>query len=122
MKAGVLDSMSVGFNITEAADEGMRGSGRVIEAVDLWEVSLVTWGANPDAQITSVKSIKDFERFLRDAGYTRKQALAIASGGYKAAFEQSDSAPEDEEENKTDPETVEAVKQLKNTIQEAANG
>ena len=122
MKAGVLDSMSVGFNITEAGDGEMRGSGRVIEAVDLWEVSLVTWGANPDAQITSVKSIKDFERFLRDAGYTRKQALAIASGGYKAAFEQSDSAPEDEEETKTDPETVEAVKQLKNTIQEAANG
>ena len=97
LKAGVLDAMSVGFNIVGAGQgEAMRG--RVIDEVDLWEISLVTWGANPAALVTNVKhdTIKDFERFLRDAGYSRKQATAIASGGYKAAFGQCDADPDDD--------------------------
>lgn len=95
LKAGVLDAMSVGFNIVGAGQgESMRG--RVIDEVDLWEISLVTWGANPEALVTNVKTIKDFERFLRDAGYSRKQATAIASGGYKAAFGQCDTDSDDD--------------------------
>lgn len=84
MKAGVLDGMSVGFNIRE----GTRGtSGRVIDEVDLWEVSLVTWGANPEALISNVKarkSIREFEAFLREAGFTRTEAKGIAAKGFKA--------------------------------------
>ena len=97
LKAGVLDAMSVGFNIVGAGQgEAMRG--RVIDEVDLWEISLVTWGANPAALVTNVKhdTIKDFERFLRDAGYSRKQATAIASGGYKAALGQCDADYDDD--------------------------
>lgn len=92
MKAGELDAMSVGFNISEATAGDMRG--RVIEETELWEVSLVTWGANPDALITSVKSIespKEFERFLRDAGFSRKEALRITSHGFKPDDSLSDS-------------------------------
>lgn len=106
LKAGVLDAMSVGFNIIEAGD-GSRG--RVIEKLDLWEISLVTWGANPEAKITNVKSITDFERFLRDAGYSRKQAKAITSHGYRAAFDQCDV---DEEQ-----EVAEALKSLKSILE-----
>ena len=87
MKAGELDAMSVGFNISEATAGDMRG--RVIEEIDLWEVSLVTWGANPDALITTVKSIdteRNFERFLRDAGFSRKQAQTITAKGFRAAM------------------------------------
>jgi len=112
LKAGVLDALSVGFNITEAGQEGMRG--RVIEEVDLWEVSLVTWGANPDAMITNVKSIKDFERLLRDAGYSRKEATSIASRGYKATFDQSDSEP--------DQEAYEALQTLKAKLEVLSHG
>lgn len=95
LKAGVLDAMSVGFNIVEATP-GEQRRGRVIDDVDLWEISLVTWGANPEALVTNVKhdNIRDFERFLRDAGYSRKQATAIAAGGYKAAFSQCDTDAE----------------------------
>lgn len=92
LKAGVLDGLSVGFNITE------RGSGRVIEQADLWEVSLVTWGANPEALVTQVKarkSARDFELFLRESGFSRKEAVAIASRGFKAIGDQSDSGAAD---------------------------
>ena len=112
MKAGELDAMSVGFNI-DAAGAGVNGRGRVIEDVDLWEISLVTWGANPDALITSIKSIstpRDFERFLRDSGFSRKEALAITANGFKAVAEQCDS--ESVEVEKT-------VETLLKTIQES---
>jgi len=114
LKAGVLDAMSVGFNISEAGQGGMRG--RVIEKVDLWEISLVTWGANPEAKITNVKSMKDFEKLLRDAGCSRKQATAFVSGGYKAAFDQSDSVEDD------NAETVELLQSLKAKIEELSHG
>ena len=55
------------------------------------EVSLVTMPANPKARVTSVKSIeeietiRDFEKFLRDAGFSNSQAKSIASHGYRPA-------------------------------------
>lgn len=112
MKAGELDAMSVGFNI-DAAGEG-AGMGRVISAADLWEVSLVTWGANPDAKITTVKSIesvRDFERFLRDSGFSRKQALEITAKGFKSA-----------EDDQSDSGDVEALQSLIQTIKGANHG
>lgn len=93
MKAGELDAMSVGFNIASAG-VGSQGRGRVIDEADLWEISLVTWGANPEALITSVKSIgtpRDFEQFLRDSGFSRKEAAAITAHGFKTGRDQSDS-------------------------------
>lgn len=83
-KAGVLDSLSVGFNTQEAERGEMRG--RVITKVDLWEVSCVTWGANPDAKFVAkgLKTEREFERFLRDAGFSRKEATAITADGFKA--------------------------------------
>jgi len=92
LKAGVLDAMSVGFNIPKTDEDAeFIGGGRVISKLDLWEISLVTWGANPAARISNVKSLKDFEGFLRDAGFSRKEATTIASHGYKAVIsDQSD--------------------------------
>jgi len=110
LKEGVLDALSVGFNIPEGGATGARGL--VIEKVDLMETSLVTWGANPEALITNVKSIKDFERLLRDAGYSRKEATAIASHGYKAASDQSDS----------EAEALEATRTLLNKFKGIPNG
>lgn len=93
MKAGALDCMSIGFNISESVPSEARTMGRVIEEVDLWEVSLVTWGANPDAKVTTVKAkqdIRDFERLLRDAGFSRKEAKAVSAQGFKALEGQRD--------------------------------
>jgi ATP-dependent Clp protease protease subunit len=36
------------------------------------------------ATAKDIKTIRDFERFLRDAGFSRTEAEAIASGGFKA--------------------------------------
>jgi len=96
LKADVIDGLSIGFNITE----GKRGdAGVVIEEVDLMEVSLVTWGANPDALVTQVKarqSVRDFEAFLRESGFSRREATGIASKGFKAVEGQREAGDDEQ--------------------------
>ena len=85
LKAGAIDSMSIGYTVKESEDDGLV---RSLKEVELYEVSLVTFPMLPDAKVTNVKSIgteRDFERFLRDAGYSRKQAKAITADGFKAS-------------------------------------
>jgi HK97 family phage prohead protease len=92
MRAGALDSMSIGYRTIEAASEG-NGRVRKLMEVDLFEVSLVTFPMLPDAKVTAVKSItteREFEKFLRDAGYSRKDAAAITLHGFKAVTDQRD--------------------------------
>lgn len=55
MRAGVLDEMSIGFNpveyhMTKDGDQDVR----VITKLNLFEVSIVTWGANREAKVESV--------------------------------------------------------------------
>jgi HK97 family phage prohead protease len=99
LKAGELDSMSVGFNVDSATPRGTKGNN--INELSLWEISLVTWGANPEARVSEVKSEKEFERFLRDAGFSRKEATTITSYGYKASLDLSDSGSDELESLKT---------------------
>ena len=84
MRAGAIDSMSIGYRTIEAMDEG-NGRVRKLMEVELHEVSLVTFPMLPDAVITDVKSIKtirEFEKALRDAGFSQKEAKAIAADGF----------------------------------------
>jgi HK97 family phage prohead protease len=91
-REGVLDSMSIGFNIPPdgAARAGM---GRVISQADLWEVSLVTFPANDRAVLTSVKgrwTERDLERHLRDAGMPKAKAAQIVALAKPALGDQWD--------------------------------
>jgi len=97
LRAGAIDSMSIGYRTMEAIPEG-DGRVRKLTEIDLFEISLVTFPMLPDAKITAVKAIsneRDFEKFLRDAGYSRKEAVALTLHGYKALLKQRD-AGEDE--------------------------
>jgi Escherichia/Staphylococcus phage prohead protease len=92
MKEGELSGLSIGYK----ARDFIRGTKpneprRQLKAVDLFEVSPVTFPMNARAGISTVKSareittIREFEDFLRDAGsFSREAAKAIAAGGFKA--------------------------------------
>lgn len=95
MLDGSINSMSVGFDILPKGSEWAEDySQRTITKAELWEVSLVPFGMNRKAKVTSVKSVIDdiheikdprtLERLLRHVGFTRKQSVAIAAGGFKA--------------------------------------
>lgn len=96
LKAGAIDSMSIGYRTRQA--EAEKGGIRKLIEVDLYEVSLVTFPMLPAAMVTDVKAIateREFERFLRDAGFSRKEAAAITSHGFKALIGQRDAATDE---------------------------
>lgn len=106
LKAGAIDSMSIGYRTIEAEAGTVEGRGvRKLTEIDLFEISLVTFPMLPDAKVTDVKSIhteRDFERFLRDAGYSRSEATAITLHGFKALKTQRDA-------DETKPEGLDAL-------------
>lgn len=92
-KAGAIDSMSIGFS-TQKYLVDQQSSTRTIQTLKLWEVSLVTFPANEMARIMGVKSAhtneREFEDFLREAGYSREAAKIIVAKGFKALSGQRD--------------------------------
>jgi HK97 family phage prohead protease len=85
-----LNGLSIGYRTKDFTMGSKTDKARrTLNAVDLVEVSLVTFPSNTKAIITGVKSelntIREFEGFLRDVGgFSIAQAKAIAASGYKA--------------------------------------
>tara|TARA_R100000655_G_scaffold77938_1_gene117282 strand:- start:15825 stop:16874 length:1050 start_codon:yes stop_codon:yes gene_type:complete len=95
MKMGALDGLSIGFKPNpKAVRYDKRKKKRIIEEVELMEISLVTFPMNPEARIRSVKgedvSKREWENGLRDAfGLSRSEAKVAAKAVYMA-FDQRD--------------------------------
>lgn len=92
MRRKAVRGMSVGFNIPKGGETYNKDADVwEISKIDLVEVSIVTYPANPEAQIATVKaaldSPRDFERFLRDAGLSANRAKRLMSGGYSAMMQ-----------------------------------
>lgn len=106
MKEGVLTGMSIGYRAKKftmgTKPEEPR---RKLEAVDLVEVSLVTFPANDRARVNSVKSADDlqtiraFERALTSGTPIKlsdREAKALLAGGFKALRTERDAGGGDE--------------------------
>ncbi|MBB3034047.1 HK97 family phage prohead protease [Alteriqipengyuania lutimaris] len=86
-KDGALGGLSVGYRTLK---DRVIGKARQLVEVALHEISLVTIPMNSKALITNVKDIAgegklptlpEFEDFLREAGFSKSQATAIAGKG-----------------------------------------
>lgn len=87
LKAGALTGMSIGFRSREWSYDNDTEI-RTLTEIELWEVSLVTFPANPKARVTDVKSteaaiaaftkLSDFEAHLREADGPMSKAAARA--------------------------------------------
>lgn len=100
MRNGAIDSMSIGYRTIEAIPEG-GGRIRKLMEVELHEISLVTFPMLPDAKVTAMKSVtteREFEAFLRDAGYSRKEATALTLHGFKGLTGLRDAGSDDGDE------------------------
>lgn len=84
MKMGAISGLSIGF-VTRDDSYDRVTDVRTIKKADLWEVSLVNFPMNDSARVQSVKSIelieslRDAEKYLRDAGLSRSDAEAFLS-------------------------------------------
>jgi uncharacterized protein len=102
MKAKAVNGLSIGFVTREDSYDRVTGI-RTLKKVDLWEVSIVTFPANPQAQISGVKSAIDaledldaLERYLCQAGsLSRAQAKAVLHRA-KALTAQRQAEPDEE--------------------------
>lgn len=89
LKHRAISGLSIGFRTvgSEDRDDGTR----LLTKIKLYEVSVVTMPANANARVDAVKqvegivSIRDFQDFLREHGFSRRKAEAIAREGWKAA-------------------------------------
>ncbi|WP_312056839.1 HK97 family phage prohead protease [Acinetobacter courvalinii] len=97
LKAGAIDGLSIGYSTKKANQQG-NGVRELIE-VDIGEISIVTQPANERSLITSVKSkldegelptLPEFEKFLRESGFSKNQATAIASKGLRSLLSESE--------------------------------
>lgn len=99
MKAGAVTGLSIGYYVREDSwDEKERV--RLLKKLDLKETSIVTFPANDEARVDAVKSLlahgslpslPEFESFLREAGFSKSQATAIAGHGLKHLHDRSES-------------------------------
>lgn len=95
LKMGAVRGLSIGFSVPPGGAEYNDATDvMVLKAIDLWETSIVTFPANPSAQVTDVRAaldrgslptLREFEEYLmREAGFTRSQTQAIVHEGYKS--------------------------------------
>jgi HK97 family phage prohead protease len=97
LKHGAVTGLSIGYRAVKETENDTGGYD--LAEIDLIEISIVESPADLAAQVADVKShikeadsLKDYERILRDAGFTRADATALVSG-IKSLY-QSDSETE----------------------------
>ena len=80
----LIKAVSIGYRIeSKSFENGVR----LLKQIDLLEISLVTYPANPSATIDAVKSIKELskkelEQKLRDVGFSQKEAKGFIAVGF----------------------------------------
>lgn len=123
VKFGSVDGLSIGFRMDENGatydDDGVR---HIHNVKELLEVSIVTFPADKSARISDVKSalealdgIKEFERFLRDAGgFSRSEALALIAKARKIFGPLVSESPKEEDIN-LDP-AIAAMRKLNSVL------
>jgi HK97 family phage prohead protease len=106
LKAKEMRGLSIGYSVAPggAETDPKRPGVRMLKKVDLFEVSIVNLPMQPRAAIDMVKSytaggnlpsLPEFEEFLREAGFSKTQATAIAGKGL-APLLRSESGTADE--------------------------
>ncbi len=89
MRAGAVTGLSIGYWVRKSSYDEKTGIRTLLE-LDLVEVSLVTFPANDEARVDAVKfklahgelpTLPEFERLLREAGFSRTKAAVVAAHG-----------------------------------------
>jgi HK97 family phage prohead protease len=108
MRARLVKGLSIGYYVLDDSWNDKEKT-RTLKKLDLVEISIVTFPANPAAQIDAIKSriargdlptLPEFERILREAGFSKTQSAVIANRGLRELLDRSESG---------EPETSETI-------------
>lgn len=98
LKAGAIDGLSIGYRTVKSSYNENTDIRELIE-LDLGEISIVTTPANEKSTVISVKSkleegelptLPEFEKLLRESGFSKTQATAIAGKGLRHLLSESE--------------------------------
>jgi uncharacterized protein len=98
MERNIVTGLSIGYYV-EAESWNEKDRILTLTKVDLQEVSIVTFPANAEARAEAVRAklargvlptLREFEVVLREQGFSRGQAAAIAERGLKSMLDQGD--------------------------------
>jgi HK97 family phage prohead protease len=90
LKRKAMKGLSIGYDNAVRESDKKRPGVHTITSLDLWEVSPVNFPAQVRAAVDAVKSytsggnlpsLPEFEEFLREAGFSKSQATAVAGKG-----------------------------------------
>lgn len=121
LKEGLIDGLSIGFNTVKSSADKARQV-RLLEKVDLMEISLVTFPMLPSAKVFSVKgerpTEREFEKWLtQDAGFTRSEARTIIASGFKSLSTVRDAGGEGHSEAIDEASMSAAADQLRQLVE-----
>lgn len=111
-----IDGLSIGYRAKEfVVGTKPEEPRRQLKKVELLEISPVTFPANPESRVRSVKAAQMTEReiervLMQDAQFTRSEARALMRGGVKGLIAMQDAG------EAGDPELAAALQRLKSTI------
>lgn len=92
LKARGISGMSIGYYASVWEWDDNKDI-RTLKEIDLWEISLVTFPANDQAQVVDVKGVeqlstaRELERFLRDEGSLSGSCAKAFMAKARAAFQ-----------------------------------
>lgn len=121
LKSGAIDELSFAFYVDkfDYDEEGVRN---VLEVSGVDEISIVTWGMDPNTRPIEVNNkdltIRDAEKILRNGGFSKEHAKTIVSNGFAAI------GRDDQESNGRDAhvETLLALTNLNLQLRSQING
>lgn len=102
MKTKTITGLSIGYSIDRAEHDRAKGA-YLLHELKLHEGSVVTSPMLDSARVDAVKSLlsdgtlptmREFEEFLRESGFSKAQAVIVASKGLGQLLKRSDSAGE----------------------------
>lgn len=108
LKHGTVDSLSIGYSLTKGDYDEVTGGRLIRKVARLRETSIVTFPADKYAKVNAasvkaaseeieeLKTIRDFEYFLRDAGGFSKGAAQALIARAKNLFTERDAGDIDE--------------------------
>lgn len=94
LRHGALSGISIGFRLRDF--ERSKSGIRHLRDIDLIEASIVTSPANPMARVVGlksadeIKSLREFEAFLREHGWSRREAQVIGTKGFSSLARESE--------------------------------
>lgn len=113
--AGTVDGLSIGFSVkADGLEYNEETDGYIISKINtLREISVVTFPADNAARIEkaeSLDSVKDVEKFLRDAGLSKREAQTVISRLKSVVL--SDIQRDAESQKKATQEVLDRLNQL----------